>query len=412
MKAEIFVFIGCVILCVLGENKTFTATKNWKTVEDGQAIPSGLHVRVNLQTGKKEAKLLDEEEKKSAMVEVKDDRLDPEEMKEFLKKFKGDDVKEEKAFRSYEELKREFENLNVDVKTDLEIMMQLMQDFRNLIETPPEDNEVFLALLTDLEYLVHQYDNAMEFARLGGFTLVVKFLNMTSDYKVREEVLHVLGSSVQNNPRVQLAAVNAGCVTVLLKLLVVEQNPSVKLRALYAISCLIRNFPPAQLKFVKDGGITVFSQLFDDPKTLTDKTKTKIINLLSDLLTEIQNSGDDPKLKEKYELLSLELNLREQGWCQRVADWFSHRENFDGLDNDLMETTVDLLVQLSEPCLADFVINIELLNAVNRARQLYSDLTLHELDDGITDSIHSQILDKLRNLAAIFARTTQFKDEL
>ena len=40
----------------------FEPTSEWKTVEDGQAIPPGLHVRMNLQTGLKEAKILDESE--------------------------------------------------------------------------------------------------------------------------------------------------------------------------------------------------------------------------------------------------------------------------------------------------------------------------------------------------------------
>ena len=40
----------------------FEPTSEWKTVEEGQVIPPGLHVRMNLQTGLKEAKILDENE--------------------------------------------------------------------------------------------------------------------------------------------------------------------------------------------------------------------------------------------------------------------------------------------------------------------------------------------------------------
>lgn len=42
--------------------KAFVATTEWQVVEEGQAIPPGLHVRMNLQTGLKEAKLLDDED--------------------------------------------------------------------------------------------------------------------------------------------------------------------------------------------------------------------------------------------------------------------------------------------------------------------------------------------------------------
>ena len=38
----------------------FRATHEWQTVEEGQAIPPGLHVRMNIQTGTREAKLMSE----------------------------------------------------------------------------------------------------------------------------------------------------------------------------------------------------------------------------------------------------------------------------------------------------------------------------------------------------------------
>lgn len=40
----------------------FVATNEWKPIKEGQAIPKGLHVRLNLETGQKEAKLMDNDE--------------------------------------------------------------------------------------------------------------------------------------------------------------------------------------------------------------------------------------------------------------------------------------------------------------------------------------------------------------
>lgn len=39
----------------------FEPTHEWKTVKEGQTIPAGLHVRMNMETGKKEAKLISED---------------------------------------------------------------------------------------------------------------------------------------------------------------------------------------------------------------------------------------------------------------------------------------------------------------------------------------------------------------
>ena len=36
----------------------FVATSSWQEVRPGQRVPGGLHVRLNLETGKKEARLL------------------------------------------------------------------------------------------------------------------------------------------------------------------------------------------------------------------------------------------------------------------------------------------------------------------------------------------------------------------
>ena len=42
----------------INDNK-FVATNEWQEIKDGQKVPSMLHYRMNLATGKKEAKLLD-----------------------------------------------------------------------------------------------------------------------------------------------------------------------------------------------------------------------------------------------------------------------------------------------------------------------------------------------------------------
>ena len=52
------------MLCLVGsvaesvEAEVFIPTTEWQVVKEGQSIPKGLHVRMNLQTGLKEAKLM------------------------------------------------------------------------------------------------------------------------------------------------------------------------------------------------------------------------------------------------------------------------------------------------------------------------------------------------------------------
>ena len=42
-----------------GFKSDFVATKDWQVIKEGQIVPSGLHYRMNLATGLKEAKLLE-----------------------------------------------------------------------------------------------------------------------------------------------------------------------------------------------------------------------------------------------------------------------------------------------------------------------------------------------------------------
>ena len=44
----------------------FEATDEWQDIKRGQSIPPGLHVRVDLQTGKREAKLMGRDEEDSS----------------------------------------------------------------------------------------------------------------------------------------------------------------------------------------------------------------------------------------------------------------------------------------------------------------------------------------------------------
>lgn len=46
-------------------NEKFIPTHEWQVIKKNQAIPAGLHVRMNFQTGIREAKLLDDDDTKS-----------------------------------------------------------------------------------------------------------------------------------------------------------------------------------------------------------------------------------------------------------------------------------------------------------------------------------------------------------
>ncbi|NWU91127.1 SIL1 factor, partial [Upupa epops] len=141
-----------------------------------QAVPAGSHVRLNLQTGDREAKLPDHEHSKSetrgkrrrkrlGKVDVDSSSFTSQELKKALAKMKEIEKAERKVsslflkqsmvrkkFRPIEQLKEEFEKLNVKMETDYEIMVKLISKYNS--STSSLDEKV--AALYDLEYYVHQ----------------------------------------------------------------------------------------------------------------------------------------------------------------------------------------------------------------------------------------------------------------
>lgn len=124
---------------VVSNDDPFHPTHEWQAVKEGQAIPAGLHVRMNLETGSREAKLMDGENEfkywqdgdRQGMMNMDKKQFSLEELKRALKDFKTTELDDtdlqreaevKKKFKTYEELKKDFNDINMDIKTDGEII--------------------------------------------------------------------------------------------------------------------------------------------------------------------------------------------------------------------------------------------------------------------------------------------------
>lgn len=168
-----------------------------------------MHVRIDMQTGLKEAKLLEEENDEttantsSALIstgavedgEEVEAELNHSEIKEALKKIKNDakDTSEEKtggSFRTYDQIKEEMKQVEQSIKTEYEIVKELVAKYKSL-----EDDSERQYILNDLEFYVHQYDNAQDFVKMGGFKdVVLPALNSTSK-DLRSSAAFLLGKN-------------------------------------------------------------------------------------------------------------------------------------------------------------------------------------------------------------------------
>uniref|UniRef100_A0A1B0DLZ8 Uncharacterized protein n=1 Tax=Phlebotomus papatasi TaxID=29031 RepID=A0A1B0DLZ8_PHLPP len=154
-----------------------------------QKVPPGLHYRINLETGEKEAKILEEtdesENQKSSLTIVeeevaKENASDSPTLEDALKNIPGDSfqytpeqIKDIKSkFRTYEDIKHELKDeLNMDVKTDAEIVTSFIKKYEGLKKGTV--NPEVIKILEELEYLVHQIDNANNFVDQNGIEKII-----------------------------------------------------------------------------------------------------------------------------------------------------------------------------------------------------------------------------------------------
>uniref|UniRef100_A0A182IV18 Nucleotide exchange factor SIL1 n=1 Tax=Anopheles atroparvus TaxID=41427 RepID=A0A182IV18_ANOAO len=368
-----------------GSNESaFEATNEWQEIKEGQAIPQGLHVRINLSTGKKEAKLLDPDSGGSdsslSMVpgeELKDHGVDrglPETvggmkldaLRDALRDIPADvfdepqNEEEEEAvrgkFKSYEQIKQELKDANVELKSDSEIMSALFGRFGEtlpkepLAEQPPELD----ALFEDLQYLAHQIDNALEFIDRGGVEKIIwPSLNRTEDGPTRVQALKLLGVIAQNNPKAKVALVERNAATNLLTALGRASTTEEASAALYAFGSLVRKFPFAQRQLLTPHGYSLLYGVWTRKVEL--KVKVKVLQLLADLLEDyvVATEGTeeaDQTTVEQYRSTKLIEGLEKTQFCKHAGEFFHQHRTALVPEENLSDETVRALRSCSKLC--------------------------------------------------------------
>lgn len=350
----------------------FFPTKDWQEVKPGQAIPKGLHVRLNMETGHREAKLMEgdgglkywSQEGKQGIINTDKKYFTPEDLKKALKEFKVNKIDDEdterieevkKKYKSYEELKKDLEGLQMDIKTDRETILELTSMLNSSSLDTTERVDVMETLL---DYL-HQIDNAILFCDTGGMKLVIQSLN-DSSAETRSISSAILATSLQNNPKVKVYCIKEGVLHHFVRALSTEVELPVKKKLLFALSAMVRNFPYAQTKFGELGGFSVLAKLFTMPDSTADATKLseRTLTLVVDLLEEHQSVTKDNKHHSSEELLTQYQNfplvehLLQNGFCEIVGNFL------ENLPQREFESTTEVILKaamkLKDPCFQQF----------------------------------------------------------
>ncbi|XP_049278986.1 nucleotide exchange factor Sil1 [Anopheles funestus] len=366
------------------ESNKFVPTHEWQEIKEGQSIPEGLHVRINLTSGKKEAKLLDKESDGTdssslSMVpgeEVKDHQvagtsasdpetagvMDLEAIKEALKNIPSNEYEEETneesgraRFKSYEQIKQELKDANVELKSDSEIMTDLFGRFDEALrKSSATERQELDALFEDLEYLAHQIDNALQFIDRGGVEKIIwPSINRTEDSVTRTKALRLLGTVIQNNPKAKVALIERNGGSNLIVALGRASTTDELSAALYAFGSLVRKFPFAQKQLLTPHGYSVLYGVWE--KKVELKVKVKVLQLIADVLEDYHSATDkagksDPTTAEQYRSTKLTDGLERTEFCKHAGEFFHQQKAALIPEDNLTDDTVKALKVCKQLC--------------------------------------------------------------
>ncbi|XP_076304314.1 hsp70-binding protein 1 [Tachypleus tridentatus] len=179
-------------------------------------------------------------------------------------------------------LEQALNSMTVSVVEEMEKCLQIL---RNSINDEKADGDAFAEQKVTLEKLldfVDSMDNAIDFHKLGGFSLLQPLLK-EPDTEVKALTAELVAELVQNNSYCQKAAIEHHLVETLLNVIDHDPEELVKVKALYAISCLCRQCPEAQQVMEQTGGFSVLLRALQSP---IEKLKIKTCFLLSNLCSQ------------------------------------------------------------------------------------------------------------------------------
>ncbi|KAF6029965.1 hypothetical protein EB796_011722 [Bugula neritina] len=327
-------------------SEEFVATHEWQEIKEGQSIPKGLHVRVNLQTGLKEAKLLRSEGDdsnaasdtnhgvKMTFAESTDNDKHPatkrgisaaleEALKNIAtsqdepsgnKEFSSQPNVNKQTFKSIDEIKEVFSKGNITLSSEMEILSNLLKELTISVD---DLNKPFQPILDDIEFYLHNLDNAVYFTDIGGVDVISNLVNTSSDTSLVAKCALVLGVACQSNVYVTKAARKV--IPALLRRLQLAANDEVHRahqvteHTLFAISSMVRTDHRTISDLISHGAGAIFSNIVTSHGIFSIKSKVKVYTLFSDLLS----NGSD----EDNELLSVLLRQSDltAGLCHSLS---------------------------------------------------------------------------------------------
>ncbi|GMI50589.1 hypothetical protein ScalyP_jg2434 [Parmales sp. scaly parma] len=338
-------------------SKEFVATDEWQVLPPEDTVPTGLHVRLDMTTGERFAKIAsaDDEELTSENV----DKWEAMKKAGQIAILRSDTDKDKDtdtdnnttdnntAFSppppkyDFEMMHRVFERIPPDIRpplpnvtnigrTQWEIeMTTIWQDrqafiedsMKQLVDAPRllesfvtvlrdnavthyNNNETVVQTLFEVEELLYDVDMARDFHLFGGFTELVKILDDAEcEEQLKITAAHTLGNMVKNHDEFHLWPLEIineknenGCAidSVSRILLAKESGTNLKIKAVYCLSAFLRGNEKARGYFFAKKTLNL-SELTNGAN-LDFKFLSKLLSLTTDLTSEWEMGEDEMQM--------------------------------------------------------------------------------------------------------------------
>eukprot|EP00041_Stephanoeca_diplocostata_P036058 m.1298385 g.1298385 ORF g.1298385 m.1298385 type:complete len:486 (+) comp24798_c1_seq73:123-1580(+) len=393
----------------------FVATDEWQKVGPDQSIPPGLHVQIDMQTGEKRAKLLDDADKPGIKTQSEIKRANMKDIAKAIAEVNDDtgsdnsssEVNLQEKVAAYVQTLQSIKDKGLEPRQDAELLVRIFHELTSVpsaaVSAPDSigavDDAELLELLDTLDAIVHQYDNAIDFGSMGGYdVLAASFLASTNrSASVRAAAARVVGTASQNNAAAQVTVLAAGALARLTEQLHTATHTTELKRTVYAIGAIVRTNTEALQQFLKLGGIDALSAAYSSATTPAS-VKLKSIALIADILASERSENlspephDIPENMHSLERMqsmvieTLASTSGPHGMCHRMIDDLAALPA--NSDRDLCAALLQTLISVAPHCgkaWDDYVRVLESAVAdvlAHIVRTAERDITDDDTDDG------------------------------
>ncbi|KAK9245220.1 hypothetical protein V1506DRAFT_272727 [Lipomyces tetrasporus] len=329
------------------------ATDNWQEVRPDQIIPGGLHVRLNFETGRREAKLLSNDDydgdagivavAQGGSVEVTSDERDQCDQRTAERETSGwgpssyshkpnphislsehEEFENNLAFilNSFTFDRTDASESNVAKNEESSALQSVESSFLD-----ESENEYLIAALKNVEDFSHEIDFGIKLAEPEVISVLVTLVHTHTSPSVRALSARIIGSSLRNNAPALQIAIPSQVVTNLLDSLDKEQDPTVRSRIMFALASSIHGKLGRQEFWRHKGGDTLRKYFFSDipDEDYMGRCGTFVEDsFVNDMMNSHSLHGPSDATQSEVEV---ELGL----WCSAFQDVLS-RDNIASMD--------------------------------------------------------------------------------